>query len=163
MSPMGARLFSPRTLEEPREPAAAPAAAERLPQGRWPEAAALLLFAGSLFLALALMSCRFDPHDPTVEGANWVGSVGGGAAAVLVQGFGVVAWLFPLELALVGAPLFRRRKLGDLGLRIAGDLVVAIVASALVEVALPGAIAFGNAPVAGNVGLLFGEMMRELF
>ena len=26
---------------------------------------------------------------------------------------------------------------------------------------MPGAIAFGNAPVAGNVGLLFGEMMRS--
>src|SRR6478752_4592760 len=45
----------------------------------------------------------------------------------------------------------------------AGDLVVAIVLSALVQVALPEAVVFGNAPAAGNVGLLFGELMREAF
>jgi len=46
---------------------------------------------------------------------------------------------------------------------VAGDLVVAIVLSALVQVALPEAVVFGNAPAAGNVGLLFGELMREAF
>ena len=30
-----------------------------------------------LFLSLALLSCRFDPNDPSVEGQNLVGSVGG--------------------------------------------------------------------------------------
>ncbi|HEY8947230.1 MAG TPA: DNA translocase FtsK [Polyangiaceae bacterium] len=161
---MGVRLFSPRPVTHPPE-RSVPTTPEgkRLPYGRWLEASALLLFAGAIFLVLALSSCRFDPHDPSVTGANWVGAAGGAVALVLVQGFGVVAWLFPLELALIGAPLLRGRVLADLELRVAGDLIVAIVASALVQVALPDAVAFGNAPLSGNVGLLFGEMMRELF
>ena len=131
--------------------------------GRLFEMAALLLFTGAAFLFLALATARFDPLDPTVHGANWVGPAGGSVAGLLIQGFGLVAWLLPLEIALCGAPLFRGQKPHALGLRVAGDLVVAIVLSALVQVAAPEAIVFGNAPAAGNVGLLFGELMREGF
>ena len=45
----------------------------------------------------------------------------------------------------------------------AGDLTLVVVAAALVQVAAPSAVAFGHAPASGNVGLLFGELMRELF
>jgi S-DNA-T family DNA segregation ATPase FtsK/SpoIIIE len=92
-----------------------------------------------------------------------VGLIGRAVAQVLVQGFGVAAWLFPVELALVGLPLIRGNLPETLGLRIAGDLIVAIVVSALLQVALPDALAFGEASFGGNVGLLFGEMMREAF
>jgi S-DNA-T family DNA segregation ATPase FtsK/SpoIIIE len=125
--------------------------------------AALLLFTGAAFLFLALATARVDPMDPSVHGANWVGPAGGSVAALLVQGFGLVAWLLPLEIALCGAPLFRGQRPHALGLRVAGDLVVAIVLSALVQVAAPAALVFGNAPAGGNVGLLFGELMREAF
>ena len=131
--------------------------------GRLFEMAALLLFTGAAFLVLALATARVDPLDPAVHGANWVGPVGGNVASILIQGFGLVAWLLPLEIALCGAPLFRGQRPHALGLRVAGDLVVAIVLSALVQVAAPEAIVFGNAPAAGNVGLLFGELMREAF
>jgi len=131
--------------------------------GRLFETCALLLFAGAAFLFLALATARVDPLDPAVQGANWMGPVGASVAAVLIQGFGLVAWLLPLEIALCGAPLFRGQRPHALGLRVAGDLVVAIVLSALVQVALPEALVFGNAPAAGNVGLLFGELMREAF
>jgi len=127
------------------------------------ETAALLLFTGAAFLFLALATARVDPLDPAVHGSNWVGPVGGNVAALLIQGFGLVAWLLPLEIALCGAPLFRGQRPHALGLRVAGDLLVAIVLSALVQVALPEAVVFGNAPAAGNVGLLFGELMREAF
>ncbi len=127
------------------------------------EAAALLLFTLSVFLCLALASLRVDPNDPTISGGDWVGLVGAAVAGVLGQGFGVVAWLAPVELALVGAPLFRGRTAGSLGLRMAGDLVVAIILAALVQIAFPGAHVFGRLPAAGNVGLLFGELMRGLF
>ncbi|MET0795707.1 MAG: DNA translocase FtsK 4TM domain-containing protein, partial [Polyangiaceae bacterium] len=78
--------------------------------GRLPETAALLLFTGAAFLSLALATARFDPLDPAVHGANWVGPVGGSVAAILIQGFGLVAWLLPLEIALCGAPLFRGQQ-----------------------------------------------------
>jgi S-DNA-T family DNA segregation ATPase FtsK/SpoIIIE len=141
----------------------APAPAPGLPHGRWREAAALLLFAGSAFVLLSLASYRVDPYDPTVQGANWMGLTGCLVARILVQGFGAVAWLAPLELGLIARPLIRGRLPDTLGLRLAGDLVVAIVLAALCQVALPDAVLLGHASFAGNVGLLFGEMMREAF
>jgi len=154
---MGVRLFSPRL--EPSRISAPPAQSH----GRWREASALLLFAGSLFLILALASFETSLNDPSVHGDDWVGLIGRAVAQILVQGFGVAAWLFPIELALLGLPLIRGNLPETLGLRIAGDLIVAIVVSALLQVALPDALAFGEANFGGNVGLLFGEMMREAF
>jgi len=155
---MGARPFLPRSV-----PSSPPAASPDRPVSRLREATALLLAAGALFVLLALMSCRVDPLDPLYRPSGWVGPSGAFLARILVQGFGVVAWLVPLELVLVAIPLFQRRPTGDLGLRLASDLVLAIVLAALVQVAWPGATAFDRAPAAGNVGLLFGELMRELF
>ena len=168
---MGAKLFSTRAatagpgLEASTPSSLASGGVQPRSRffGRLFETAALLLFTGAAFLFLALVTARVDPLDPAVHGSNWVGPVGGNVAALLIQGFGLVAWLLPLEIALCGAPLFRGQWPHALGLRVAGDLVVAIVLSALVQVALPEAIVFGNAPAAGNVGLLFGELMREAF
>ncbi|HEY3499070.1 MAG TPA: DNA translocase FtsK 4TM domain-containing protein [Polyangiaceae bacterium] len=157
---MGARPFLPRTATSP---AAASSSPTERPFGRLREAAALLLVAGAVFLALALASTRVVAFDPSASSDSWVGPTGAFLARVLVTGFGVVAWCFPLELCLFAVPLLRGRSQGDLGLRLAGDLVLAVVLSALVQVAAPGAVAFGQAAAGGNVGLLFGELMRELF
>ncbi len=162
---MGAKLFTSRAAAG--GPATEASSAEIRPRsrslGRLYEAAALLLFTGAAFLFLSLATAKVDPLDASVHGANWVGPAGGNVAALLIQGFGLVAWLLPLEIALCGAPLFRGQRPHALGLRVAGDLVVAIVLSALVQVATPEAVVFGNAPAGGNVGLLFGELMREAF
>ena len=157
---MGARPFLPRTATAPTAAASPPT--ER-PFGRLREAAALLLVAGAVFLGLALATTRVVPFDPAASSDSWVGPAGAFVARILVTGFGVVAWCFPLELCVFAVPLFRGRPQGDLGLRLAGDLVLAVVLSALVQVAAPGAVAFGQAPAGGNVGLLFGELMREFF
>ncbi len=161
---MGARPFSPRPAEGPAEPSV-PAVdrPSRAPSKRGREAAALLLFAVAAFLCLALASARVDPNDPSIRGADWVGPVGGAIAGFLVQGFGLVAWLAPVELALMGAPLFRGKAPGAFGLRLAGDLIVAIVLAALVQVAMPSLLVSGRATAGGNVGLLFGELMRGMF
>jgi DNA segregation ATPase FtsK/SpoIIIE, S-DNA-T family len=162
---MGARPFTPParsvkgTADSEREPLA-PKSALRA-RGR--EAFALLLFAVACFVGLALLSHRVDPRDPSLTGADWVGPVGAAVAGVLVQGFGLVAWLAPVELVLVGVPLLRGRVTGPVGTRVAGDLVVAIVLSALVHVAAPELLVFGRAASGGNVGLVFGELMRGLF
>jgi DNA segregation ATPase FtsK/SpoIIIE-like protein len=157
---MGARLFMPRTATAP---AGATPPSQSRSSGRHREAAALLLVAGAIFVFLALASCRIDRNDPSVSSDSWVGPTGAFIAHFLAQGFGVVAWLFPLELCLVALPLLRGRPQGELGLRLAGDLTMVVVLSALVQVAAPGAYTFGHAPAGGNVGLLFGELMRELF
>ena len=156
---MGARLFMPRPATAGP---AAPTPVLHRPSGRLREAAALLLVAGALFLVLALVSCTVTPGS-TEEISSWVGPTGGYVAHFLAQGFGVAAWLAPLELSLIAIPLFRGHPMGDLWLRIAGDLTLAVVAAALAQVAAAGAVVFGHAPVGGNVGLLFGELMRELF
>ncbi len=163
---MGARPFTPRSPGHAEEIAATPAGKGPEASGiarRGREAAALLLFAVSLFLCLALASLRLNPDDPMVHGADWVGVVGAGVAGFLVQGFGLVAWLAPIELSLVGAPLFRGRPNPALGLRVAGDLIVAIILASLTQVAAPHLLVFGRTPAGGNVGLLFGELMRGLF
>jgi len=127
------------------------------------EAGALLLFALSVFLCLALAGLRKDPAVPGLSGADWVGPVGAAVAGFLAQGFGLVAWLAPVEMLLIAIPMFRGRWNGTIGMRFAGDLVIAIVLSALVQVAFPEALVFGRLHGGGNVGLLFGELMRGLF
>jgi S-DNA-T family DNA segregation ATPase FtsK/SpoIIIE len=153
---MSAPLFLPR-----ERPAPAPAKATGFRRG--PEAIALLLFTIAAYFALALASLEISPTDPELQGGNWMGPVGATVAELLVRGFGVVAWLFPVELVLLGRPLLQRRAPELSGLRIAGDLVVGMIASALVHVATPQSTAFGQMPFGGNVGLLFGELFEALF
>jgi DNA segregation ATPase FtsK/SpoIIIE-like protein len=162
---MGVRLFSPRNALEANLPAPAERDRPRGQQfhGRLLEAAALLLFSAAAFLALSLASFRIDPFDPTQGGSNLAGATGAAIAAVLVQGFGGVAWLLPLDLALLGAPLFRARVPDSLGYRVAADVLVGVVLAALVQVAAPELTSFGSASAAGNVGMLFGELSRQAF
>jgi S-DNA-T family DNA segregation ATPase FtsK/SpoIIIE len=127
------------------------------------EAAALLLFATAAFVLVALVSFAASPHDPNLRGGNWAGPVGEAVARFLVVGFGVVAWLAPVEICLIAVPLFRGNGMGMVGLRVSGDLVVAVILASLVQVALPDAEVFGAMRSGGNVGLLFGELMRAMF
>src|SRR6478736_2307268 len=155
---MGARPFVPRHLTAMTSEPAPPVGSRRTL-----EAASLLLFAVAAFLVLALATAQFDPDDPSIHGADWMGAVGGSLAGVLIQGFGVAAWLAPLGLAWIGTPLLRGRELPTLGLRLAGDLLIAIIAAALLQVVAPDMRVFGGGLPGGNVGMFFGEMMRGLF
>jgi DNA translocase FtsK/SpoIIIE-like protein len=172
---MGVRLFSARSaLEaggslrsgadgEPRSNGTRDRPNGQQFHGRLLEAAALLLFFAAAFLALSLGSYHIDPFDPTQHGADLAGATGAAIAAILVQGFGVVAWLLPIDLALLGAPLFRGRVPENLGYRIAADVLVGVVLAALVQVAAPELMSFGALSAAGNVGMLFGELSRQAF
>jgi S-DNA-T family DNA segregation ATPase FtsK/SpoIIIE len=157
---MGVRLFTPRTTAI--DSASADVCPAPGPVRRGREAGALVLFALSAFLCLALAGLRKDPAVPALTGADWVGPVGAAVAAALAQGFGLVAWLLPVELVLVAIPMFRGRR-EALAIRLAGDLVIAIALAALVQVAAPGLLVFGRLHGGGQVGLLFGELMRGLF
>jgi S-DNA-T family DNA segregation ATPase FtsK/SpoIIIE len=132
-----------------------------LDRGR--EAAALLLFAASVFAGLALASFRADPVNPDVLGGDWVGPVGASFAHGIVSLLGAVAWGVPIELALFAAPLMRRRASIANVARLAGDVLVACILAALLHISTPEATAFGTMPIGGSFGELFGEVLRALF
>lgn len=127
------------------------------------EAASLLLFVTAVFTTLAVASFQGSPTDPHLEGANWVGPVGSSWARLLVGAVGFAAWAVPVELMMLAWPLFKDKASIATIARLAGDFLVIIVLSALVQVALPTTTVCGAMPVAGSVGELFGELMRSLF
>jgi S-DNA-T family DNA segregation ATPase FtsK/SpoIIIE len=136
--------------------------------GRTREVAALVLWTCAIFLTLALASYRGDPTgnpiaSPTPDGQDWVGPAGAACARGLVSLVGLVAWGLPLELMLLGIPLVRGRVSSATSGRVAGDLLLAVVTSALIQVASPGRVAFGTHPAGGGFGEVFGELARSLF
>ncbi len=155
-------LFAPR----PPNAAGSTPANTRLPKivgpgaavyARGREVGALLLWTVAVFLSLALGSYT------DTGGANWVGPVGELFAHAIVSTIGVVAWVMPLEAALLGIPFVRGRKSLMTPARVAGDVVIVIIAAALVQVGWPEKQAFGRHAAGGMVGELFGELARSLF
>ncbi len=154
-------LFLPR-----RAPEASNAPPPRRFSGaaaRGREAAALLLAAASAFAALALASFEAHPGRPEARGPDWVGPVGASLAGALVGTIGVIAWALVLEFALLAWPLLRGRASRATLARLAGDVVILLIAAALVHVSAPDARAFGELAAGGAVGELFGELLRSLF
>jgi DNA segregation ATPase FtsK/SpoIIIE-like protein len=153
---MGAQAFIPPSL-------ARPALLERPQRTRGAEACALLLFFGASFLTIALLSYRADPSNPLLHGRNWMGAVGESIASLLVGAFGAAAWWVPAELLMIGAPLLKGRRPDLVALRVAGDVMILVLIASLVQVAMPELLVFGARLPGGDVGLLFGELMRALF
>jgi S-DNA-T family DNA segregation ATPase FtsK/SpoIIIE len=173
--PRAAGLGPPPSLPMPNVPMPMPANT-RMPTvlgrgaaayGRTREVAALVLWTLALFFALALASYQGDPSGAagaaTPAGPDWVGPVGALGARALVSLVGLVGWALPLELMLLGIPLVRGKESPATAGRIAGDLLLAVVTAALVQVGSPGRTAFGTHPAGGIVGELFGELGRSLF
>ena len=125
--------------------------------------AALLLWTTAVFLSLALSSYEHDPATGQSTGADWVGPVGAACAHSLVTLIGLIAWAIPLEAALLGIPFVRGQRSTMTPARLAGDLLIALTAAAMVQVGWPGQLAFGRHVASGVVGELFGELSRSLF
>jgi S-DNA-T family DNA segregation ATPase FtsK/SpoIIIE len=134
--------------------APSPASARRAREVR-----ALLLCASAVFLLLALVSFE----EGLEGGGNWAGGVGHAIVAALVDAVGAMAWLAPVELLLVARPILRPVPTMPLGLRVGGDVLLAIVAASLVQVISPEAVVFGVHGASGAIGELFGELARALF
>ncbi len=172
---MGLPLFAPRRpLPEAgvslpsnmKLPKVLGTGADHYARGR--EIGALLLWTAALFLTLALASYAGDgtpPAEgvPATTGANWVGPVGEGAARGLVSLLGIIAWIVPAEIALLGIPFVTNRRSTLTPARLGSDFAIAFLTAALVQVGWPAAKAFGNHDAAGAVGELFGEVSRSLF
>jgi S-DNA-T family DNA segregation ATPase FtsK/SpoIIIE len=143
--------------------AAAPHGKARTARTYAREAGALLLIASAFYCGLALASFAGDPLRPGVTGSNWVGPVGEVFARVIVELVGVVGWLLPVELIAIARPLLFDRRMTLSLARVSGDVVITVVLAALAHIAFPDARAFGNMPLAGVVGDLFGDVCRGLF
>lgn len=123
----------------------------------------LSLAALGVFFVLALASFRLDPEDPAGGGGDWMGLVGATLARVTVLSVGGAAWLIPIHLALLALHFFRTSEPREVGLRLAGDAILLLLLASLLQVAFPEGNCFGGAPAGGNVGLVFGELLRGLF
>jgi S-DNA-T family DNA segregation ATPase FtsK/SpoIIIE len=111
--------------------------------------------------ALTVLSlCSYDAHATTT---NWVGSFGHGLGQMLTVAFGVPAWLLPLELLAFTGRLFARRP-SPLGLaNLAAMLVLLFVGCALIHLGFPETRVFGGQLPGGELGAVFGELLRSLF
>jgi S-DNA-T family DNA segregation ATPase FtsK/SpoIIIE len=149
-------------LFAPRRPAPSVLGGEHVAQARGREVASLVLWTFAVFSLLALASYETNADGVSV-GQNWVGPVGEWCAHSVIYVVGVIAWAVPVEAVLLGIPFVRGKKSLITSSRIAGDLLVLILAAALVQVAWPGKLAFGHMTSSGCVGELFGELSRSLF
>jgi len=142
------------------------------PRARGREVAALLLGTVGVFLGLALASYAGAPSGlldgapspgDLPQGANWVGPVGEACARALVTLLGWVAYSVPVELLLLSVPFVTGKPNAATPARLAGDVLLAVVAAALLQVGWPSQLAFGRHRASGLVGELFGELGRSLF
>src|SRR5665213_2730921 len=140
------------------------------PKARGREVAALLLGTVGIFLGLALASYAGAPVVPdgaaaldVPHGADWVGPVGEACARSLVTLLGWVAYAVPLEVLLLAIPFVTGKPNAATPSRLAGDVLLAVVTAALIQVGWPAQLAFGHHSAAGLVGELFGELGRSLF
>ncbi|HEY6880946.1 MAG TPA: DNA translocase FtsK 4TM domain-containing protein, partial [Polyangiales bacterium] len=107
-----------------------------------------------------LSLCSYDAHATTT---NWVGSFGHGLGQMLTLAFGVSAWLLPFELLAFTGRLFARRP-SPLGLaNLAAMMVLLFVGCALIHLGFPETRVFGGQLPGGQLGEVFGELLRSLF
>jgi DNA segregation ATPase FtsK/SpoIIIE, S-DNA-T family len=125
----------------------------------------LCVFALLLFLTLA----SYSPLDPSLNSAsildgsrtarNWIGIVGALAADLLLQGFGVGAFLLPLFAGLLGLRWFRSRKTVSPVAKTLGGLWLFVFVPALLSL-LPGHMRWATViPVEGLLGRIVGDAL----
>ena len=127
----------------------------------------LLMCVSALLLFLALVS--YSPLDPSWNTAsvlsgshaarNWIGVVGSFAADLVLQFFGIGAFLLPVFPALLGARWFRSRLIKSPLAKSLGGIWLAMFIPALLAL-LPGRLRWMNViPVEGLLGRVVGDML----
>jgi len=130
-----------------------------------------LLCVSALLLFLALAS--YSPLDPSLNSAsvltgshaarNWIGIMGALVSDLMLQGFGVGAFLFPVVLGVMGARWFRSRKIISPVAKFLGGLWLLIFVPALLAL-LPGHARWvGEIPVEGLLGRIVGDALIHYF
>src|SRR6202041_1091293 len=130
-----------------------------------------LLCISALLLFLALAS--YSPLDPSFNSAsvltgsraarNWIGVVGAMVSDLILQGFGIGAFLLPIFSAALGIRWFRSRRVGSPIAKVLGGLWLIIFAPALLAL-LPGHVRWMNAiPIEGLFGRVVGDFLIHYF
>ena len=126
-----------------------------------------LLCVSALLLFLALAS--YSPRDPSLNSAsvltgsrvarNWIGIVGALGSDLLLQVFGVAAFLLPVFAAALGVRWFRSRKVVSPIAKLLGGIWLLMFVPALLAL-FPGQMRwFGGPPVEGLLGRIFGDFL----
>jgi S-DNA-T family DNA segregation ATPase FtsK/SpoIIIE len=122
-----------------------------------------------LFLALA----SYSPLDPSLNSAsvltgsraarNWIGVVGAAVSDLVLQGFGIGAFLLPVFLAVLGIRWFRSRRIASPIAKVLGAFWMIIFVPALLAL-LPGHLRWMNAiPLEGLFGRMVGDFLIHYF
>src|SRR5580698_5480929 len=130
-----------------------------------------LLCVSALLLFLALAS--YSPLDPSLNSAsvltgsrvarNWVGVVGALFSDLILQAFGIGAFLMPLFLALLGLRWFRSRKISCPLAKFLGASWMLIFLPAMLAL-LPGHLRWmGAVPLEGLLGRIVGDFLIHYF
>jgi len=135
------------------------------------ELVGFLLCISALLLFLALAS--YSPLDPSFNSAsvltgsraarNWIGVVGAMVSDLMLQGFGVGAFLLPIFSAVLGIRWFRSRRIASPIAKVLGGLWLIIFVPALLAL-LPGHLRWMNAiPIEGLFGRMVGDFLIHYF
>jgi S-DNA-T family DNA segregation ATPase FtsK/SpoIIIE len=135
------------------------------------ELVGFLLGVSSLLLALALAS--YSPLDPSFNSAsvltgshaarNWVGMVGAVISDIVLQGFGIGAFLLPLFPAVLGLRWFRSSKVTSPFAKSLGAVCLVMFVPAMLAL-LPGhARWMRTIPIEGLTGRIVGDFLIHYF
>jgi DNA segregation ATPase FtsK/SpoIIIE, S-DNA-T family len=135
------------------------------------ELVGFLLCISALLLFLALAS--YSPLDPSFNSAsvltgsraarNWIGVVGALVSDLVLQGFGIGAFLLPIFSAVLGIRWFRSRRVSSPIAKVLGGLWLIIFVPALLAL-LPGHLRWMNAiPMEGLFGRMVGDFLIHYF
>jgi len=130
-----------------------------------------LLCVSALLLFLALAS--YSPLDPSFNSAsvltgsraarNWIGVTGALVSDLVLQGFGIGAFLLPIFFAGLGTRWFRSRKVTSPVAKSLGGIWLLTFIPALLAL-LPGHVRWmGVIPIEGLVGRIVGDVLIHYF
>ena len=122
------------------------------------EVAALLTLTSAIFALVSFVGYHLAPDGPTLAGR-----VGYGLADVVVQGFGLAAYLLPLFLLAIAASMFRQAKEGITSARLVGAPVILFCAAVLLALFSPAASERPVSFAGGWVGGILAELMSQAF
>src|SRR5216683_967349 len=131
------------------------------------ELVGFLLCVSALLLFLALAS--YSPLDPSMNSAsvltgsraarNWIGVVGAYLADLILQFWGVGAFLLPVFAGMLGARWFRSRPVQSPVAKTLGSLWLLMFVPALLAI-LPGHLRWmGAIPIEGLLGRILGDVL----
>ena len=135
------------------------------------ELVGFLLCVSALLLFLALAS--YSPLDPSLNSAsvltgsraarNWIGVVGAVISDLVLQGFGIGAFLLPFFSAVLGARWFRSRHIASPFAKVLGGVWLIVFVPALLAL-FPGHLRWMKAiPIEGLIGRIVGDFLIHYF